>query len=52
VSGKIPYEDAGVDIDAKERALEHVEGAIRRGFAPRVLGDIHRPYPETGEAPR
>ncbi|KAA3608340.1 MAG: phosphoribosylformylglycinamidine cyclo-ligase [Planctomycetota bacterium] len=34
------YRDAGVDIDAAERALDQSKAAIRATFGPRVLADV------------
>ena len=34
------YRDAGVDIDAQDRALAEARAAIRASFTPAVVGDI------------
>ncbi len=36
----LTYKDAGVDIDAKNRALEGAKAAIRASFTPGVIGDV------------
>ena len=36
----LSYKDAGVDIDAQDKALAQAKGAIRASFTPGVLGDV------------
>jgi len=36
----VTYRDAGVDIDAKERALERAKPLVRQTFSPQVVSDI------------
>jgi len=37
---RLTYKEAGVDIEAQDRALELAHGAIRRSFTPGVIGDV------------
>lgn len=39
-SAGLTYKDAGVDIDAQDRALAGAKEAIRSSFTPGVLGDV------------
>ena len=38
--GGITYRDAGVDIDAGNKAVELMKAAVRRTYTPGVVGDI------------
>ena len=40
MTGRLTYKDAGVDIDAQDRALNLAKEAIRTSFTPGVLGDV------------
>ncbi len=37
---RLTYKDAGVDIEAQDRALDDAKASIRASFTPGVLGDV------------